>query len=616
MNVRSTRSALLASEDDHKTWSELLRLMRSSNPEICRLWFDHLQPLRVVSGVLYVRAHSSVHQDYLQRACLAPFNEALQSVSGRLLSVRFLGPTEDIPGQAATPRAAAQPPLKLADAPGTPPPLDPSATAAPPMALPAEHANGHAVIAEFKPDPNHAGSPGAPDSHAPPARSPLDPMHPSSPAQPSGSERTRVQRSHTPHAGGAGGVSGGAGGAGSGAVGGAEGDAGRRGNPPATHPTPRLPTIVIREPLAHSPFNGSPRPGSPPHHTLSDLYVDGLVINPDYDFENFVVGPNNRLAHAGALAVAANPGRAYNPYFVHGKVGLGKTHLLQAMCLHIRATRPNTTIYYTSCEGFATQFFDAVAAGEMTRFRYKFRHVDVLVVDDIHFLAQRERIQEEFFHTFNTLWQSQKQVVLSSDAPPEHIPDLEDRVVSRFKSGLVSEVTPPSFETREEILKKKARLRGFELPPEVASFVAQRFDSNIRELEGAVQRLQAYALSESAPISLELARAALGDPESRSEPRVPVQMIIEVVTAFYDIKATDLQGRRRQRSIAHPRQVCMYLARKLTRFSLEEIGGYFGGRDHTTVLHAINTITDRTKTDLEFAASLTHLESQLRSATA
>lgn len=575
MNARTTRSAPLASDEDHKTWSDLLRLMRSSNPDICRLWFDHLQPLRVVSGVLYVRAHSSVHQDYLQRACLAPFNEALQSASGRLLAIRFLGPGEDIPGHAATPRPA--PPTAAH------PPQEPQ----PPLKLADSHPAPHAPIAEFKPGPLADASPSpAAIAQAQPQAAPyLNGAHLTAPSAAPASPLTP----QTPL------------------------------TPPAQH-APRLPSIVIREPLAHSPFNGSPRPGSHlphhPHHTLSDLYVDGLVINPDYDFENFVVGPNNRLAHAGALAVAANPGRAYNPYFVHGKVGLGKTHLLQAMCLHIRATRPNTTIYYTSCEGFATQFFDAVAAGEMTRFRYKFRHVDVLVVDDIHFLAQRERIQEEFFHTFNTLWQSQKQVVLSSDAPPEHIPDLEDRVVSRFKSGLVSEVTQPSFETREEILKKKARIRGFELPPEVASFVAQRFDSNIRELEGAVQRLQAYALSESVPISLELARAALGDPESRSEPRVPVQMIIEVVTAFYDIKATDLQGRRRQRSIAHPRQVCMYLARKLTRFSLEEIGGYFGGRDHTTVLHAINTISDRIKTDQDFATSLTHLESQLRTTTA
>jgi len=338
------------------------------------------------------------------------------------------------------------------------------------------------------------------------------------------------------------------------------------------------------------------------------------VLNPDYGFDNFVVGPNNRLAHAAALAVAANPGRAYNPMFVHGDVGLGKTHLLQAICLAILAQRPGAVIYYTSCEGFLTQFMDAVAAGAMSRFRHKFRHVDVLVVDDIHFLAKRDRTQEEFFHTFNSLYQCHKQIVLSSDAPPEEIPDLEQRLVSRFQGGLIAPISPPTYETRIEIVKNKARLRGLELATDVAEAVAARIDTNIRELEGAVTKLQVMAQVERLPLSVELVRQALGMPERKADATVQIQTIINAVTEFYQVKVTDLQSKRRQRSIALPRQLCMYLARRHTRYSLEEIGGYFGGRDHTTVMHAVRTIETRVSTDGKFAQEVTGLEGRLRGA--
>ena len=343
------------------------------------------------------------------------------------------------------------------------------------------------------------------------------------------------------------------------------------------------------------------------------LYDDGLVLHPDYGFDNFVVGPNNRLAHAAALAVAANPGRAYNPMFVHGDVGLGKTHLLQAICLAILAQRPGAVIYYTSCEGFLTQFMDAVAAGAMSRFRHKFRHVDVLVVDDIHFLAKRDRSQEEFFHTFNSLHQGHKQIVLSSDAAPEDIPDLRTRLVSRFEWGLVAELTPPCYETRVEILKNKSRIRGMNLSDDVACDLAGRMDTNIRELEGAIVKLQVFANVEKKPIDLELVRACFNDPATpKSEPRIQIQTIITAVTDYYNVKVTDLQSKRRQRSIAQPRQLCMYLARKHTRYSLEEIGGYFGGRDHTTVMHAVRTINDRRETDADFNTVVRSLEEHLR----
>ncbi|MCH8986503.1 MAG: chromosomal replication initiator protein DnaA, partial [Acidobacteria bacterium] len=329
------------------------------------------------------------------------------------------------------------------------------------------------------------------------------------------------------------------------------------------------------------------------HPVSNQPYSDGLVVNPDYGFENFVIGPGNRLAHAAALAVAANVGHSYNPLFIHGGVGLGKTHLLQAICLRIIERDPDTVMYYTSCEGFMTQFFDAVQAGEMSRFRHKFRGVNVLVVDDIHFLAKRERTQEEFFHTFNSLFQACNQIILSSDAPPEEIPDLEERLVSRFKCGLVALVEPPCFETRVAILHKKAELHSLTIPDDVACFVATRVDTNIRELEGALRTLQIRAQVEQREIDLELAKEALGELEPERLGGMTVQIIIDAVTAFYGVRLADLQSKRRNRSIALPRQVCMYLARRHTRHSLEEIGGYFGGRDHTTVMHALKAVQSK-----------------------
>ncbi len=340
--------------------------------------------------------------------------------------------------------------------------------------------------------------------------------------------------------------------------------------------------------------------------------TDSLVINPDYSFDHFVVGPSNRLAHAAAVAVGNSPGRAYNPFFVHGGVGLGKTHLLQAICLKIKEFQPQTRIYYTSCEGFMTQFMDAVQAGEMSAFRHRFRDVDLLVIDDIHFLAKRERTQEEFFHTFNSLYQAHKQIVLSSDAAPEEIPDLEERLVSRFKWGLVTKVEPPCYETRVAILKNKARIRGMTLPDDVACYVAGKIDSNIRELEGVITKLQVLASVEQRPVDMGLATSALGEPPPKTDKQVQIQTIIAAVTDFYGVKITDLQSKRRQRSIALPRQVCMYLARRHTRYSLEEIGGYFGGRDHTTVMHAVRTVEERRELDSDFAHVVVSLESQIK----
>jgi chromosomal replication initiator protein len=354
-------------------------------------------------------------------------------------------------------------------------------------------------------------------------------------------------------------------------------------------------------------------PADSPGATNGTLAGDeDMLISPDYSFENFVVGPGNRLSHAAAVAVGQKPGRAYNPLFIHGGVGLGKTHLLQAICQEAVRQSPRLRIYYISCDGFMNQFMESVQDGAMADFRHRFRSVDILVIDDIHDLANRGRTQEEFFHTFNTLHQSGRQVVMSSDAPPTEIPDLEERLVSRFNSGLVAPIAKPCYETRVAIVKKKAALRSMDLPDDVASYIAAKIDTNIRELEGAITKLQGLAHINSAPIDLELSKQAIGDQLASPSVQHPsVQKIIDAIIAYYDIKLTDLLSRRRHRSIALPRQVGMYLARRHTRYSLEEIGSYFGGRDHTTVLHAIKAIKNRRTEDAGIDHDVNRLEEQI-----
>lgn len=337
-----------------------------------------------------------------------------------------------------------------------------------------------------------------------------------------------------------------------------------------------------------------------------------ILLSPDYAFEHFIVGPDNRLAHAAAVAVARKPGRAYNPFFMHAGVGLGKTHLLHAICQTAMRDHPDLRIHFVSCDGFMSQFHEAVQDGQMSDFRHRFRNVDMLVIDDIHDLKKRERTQEEFFHTFNALYQAGKQIVLSSDAAPNEIPDLEERLTSRFNSGLVARIDRPCFETRVEIVRSKSRLRGVVLPDDVASYVAAKIDSNIRELEGAITKLQGIAALNESAITLDVAKEAIGEPVTGGTSQHPtIQQIIDAITRFYDVKLTDLLSRRRHKSIALPRQVGMWLARKHTRYSLEEIGGYFGGRDHTTVMHAVRAVNERRRDDATLDHDVSRLEQQI-----
>jgi chromosomal replication initiator protein len=336
-----------------------------------------------------------------------------------------------------------------------------------------------------------------------------------------------------------------------------------------------------------------------------------LPLNPDYVFDHFVTGPCNRLPHAAAVAVSEQPGRAYNPLFIHGGVGLGKTHLLQAVCQRLLERHDEARILYLSCDSFINQFINAIETGDMNQFRFRYRNVDMLVIDDIHFLAGRDRTQEEFFHTFNTLYQQHKQIILSADCPPSEIPELEERLVSRFNWGLVARIEKPCYETRLAILQKKARMRGLALPEDVICYIAAKVENNTRELEGAITKLQGMSLIQDGRIDLDLAKAALGETATAEQRRITIQQIFDAVTKYYNVKMSDLQSKKRHKSVAFPRQVCMYLARRHTRYSLEEIGGYFGGRDHTTVLHAERKIGGDVEHDREIARQLTSLENQL-----
>lgn len=331
---------------------------------------------------------------------------------------------------------------------------------------------------------------------------------------------------------------------------------------------------------------------------------DGLILSPDHTFDQYVTGPNNELALALCQSVAEAPATVYNPLFIHGGVGLGKTHLLQAICLEIFNRQPDYKIVYVSCEKFTNQFLECVRNGRWSQFRLHYREADMLVIDDVHFLSEKERSQEEFFHTFNELHGQKKQIVLSSDAAPADIPGLTDRLVSRFNWGVVVPVGAPSYETRIAILESKAELRGLEVPRPVVEYMARRIDTNARELEGAITTLQAHAHLAKRPIDLELARRAMGDPNVVTSGRVTLGRIVDVVCKFYSVKQSELQSKRRHKSIAEPRQVCMYIARQRTDLSLEDIGGHFGGRDHTTVMHSVQKITKKVADDEVFAAQI------------
>ncbi|MBL9080110.1 MAG: chromosomal replication initiator protein DnaA [Planctomycetes bacterium] len=336
----------------------------------------------------------------------------------------------------------------------------------------------------------------------------------------------------------------------------------------------------------------------------------GNALNPNYTFDKFVVGTCNRLAHASALAIGENPGCAYNPLFVHGNVGLGKSHLLQAICHTVTRRDQNARVLYMSCEDFTNAFISAIQNGQLDTFRDFYRHADVLVIDDVQFLANKEKTQDEFFHTFNALYDAQKQIVLSSDRPPIEIPTIEERLVSRFKWGLVAEVEAPCFDTRAAIVRRKAMGRGIELPDEVAKLLAERVTSNIRELEGAVIKVVGFAGITGQPITLSLAEQCVrGMPMHHAQ--VSVDDVMTLVTTEFAISARELVGKSRTQTVSLPRQVAMFLLREHTENSLEDVGRIFGNRDHTTVLYAVTKIRERTQKDRLFKELVDTLSNRL-----
>ncbi len=318
--------------------------------------------------------------------------------------------------------------------------------------------------------------------------------------------------------------------------------------------------------------------------------VEESSLNALYTMENFVVGPSNRFAHAAALAVSDSPAKAYNPLFIYGKVGLGKTHLMQAIGHRILSVKPQLKFIYISSEKFTNQLIGAIQNRNTIKFRQMYRNVDLLLIDDIHFIAGKESTQEEFFHTFNALYDAHKQIVVSSDRSPKDIPALEERLISRFEWGLVTDIQPPDIETRIAILRKKAEKEGVRAPDEVTVFIAEKIKSNIRELEGALIRVAAYAKLMGTEITLNLVKDILKDVLIESEKKITIELIQKKVAQYFDIRLSDMKAKRRTKAIAYPRQIAMFLSRELTDYSLPEIGEHFGGRDHSTVLHACEKI--------------------------
>ena len=322
------------------------------------------------------------------------------------------------------------------------------------------------------------------------------------------------------------------------------------------------------------------------------------TLNPKYTFASFVIGNSNRFAHAASLAVAESPAQAYNPLFIYGGVGLGKTHLMHAIVHYILQNNPNAKVVYVSSEKFTNELINAIKDDKNEEFRNKYRNVDVLLIDDIQFIAGKERTQEEFFHTFNTLHEANKQIILSSDRPPKEIPTLEDRLRSRFEWGLIADIQAPDFETRMAILKKKADVEKLDVPNEVMVYIATKIKSNIRELEGALIRIVAYSSLTNRDITVDLASEALKDIISNKQNKnITIDIIQDVVAAYFNLRVEDLKSQRRTRNVAYPRQIAMYLSRKLTDMSLPKIGEEFGGRDHTTVIHAYEKISESLNND-------------------
>lgn len=380
--------------------------------------------------------------------------------------------------------------------------------------------------------------------------------------------------------------------------------------------TPLKPRFVIQSDLtADKKLKDDQKDKQPDKETETPGFLSSSEdqFNAHNTFESFVIGPGNRFPHAASLAVAEAPAKAYNPLFIYGGVGLGKTHLMHAIGHYVLQNNKDAKVIYTSSEKFTNEFIKSIRDNETEQFREKYRNIDVLLIDDIQFIQNKEQTQEEFFHTFNDLHQAEKQIVISSDRPPKEISKLEDRLRSRFEWGLIVDITPPDYETRMAILQKKLEEEDVDIPLESLTYIANQIQSNIRELEGALTRVIAYSRLQGEPITTELTAEALKDiiqtPKSK---KITIQDIQKVVGQYYNVRQEDFIAKKRTKSIAYPRQIAMYLSRELTDFSLPKIGEEFGGRDHTTVIHAHRTIRVDMEKDPIFKQEVENLEKEIR----
>jgi chromosomal replication initiator protein len=366
---------------------------------------------------------------------------------------------------------------------------------------------------------------------------------------------------------------------------------------PEVHATPSTASVPTHAPSTRYADSPAARPAPPPS-----------FLNSKYTFENFVVGKSNQFCHAAAVAVAEHPGTTYNPLFIFGGSGLGKTHVMQAIGNHIRKMHGvHRQVHYASAESFMNEMIGSIQAAQTAQFRNKYRRIDVLLIDDIHFLRGKESTQEEFFHTFNALHEAHRQIILTSDRPPKEIPTLEERLVSRFEWGLVTDIQPPDFETRVAILRKKAADDEIDIPNDVLEFIASHVHSNIRELEGCLVKLLAFSSLVGGDITVDLAREVLKNFLKAPDRIVTVEQIQKVVAEHFGIPEEAMRVRKRTSSIAYPRQIAMFLAREYTGLSLTELGNRFGGRDHTTVMHAIDKISAARQADRELQQILQRL---------
>lgn len=344
-------------------------------------------------------------------------------------------------------------------------------------------------------------------------------------------------------------------------------------------------------------------------------FTDELYLNPKYIFNTFVIGNNNRFAHAASLAVAESPSKAYNPLFIYGGAGLGKTHLMHAIGHYILQQNPKSKVLYVSSEMFTNELIKAIREDKNVEFRNKYRSIDVLLIDDIQFIEKKERTQEEIFHTFNTLYEANKQIIISSDRPPKEITTLEERLRSRFEWGLIADIQAPDYETRVAILRNKSELEGLETTEsliEVIGVIAEKIQSNIRELEGAFIRVIAYANLTGQKINKELAKEVLKDVFSSRDRPVTAELIKKHICKHFNIKQSDLESAKRTRNLSFPRQIAMYICRDLTELSLPKVGEAFGNRDHTTVLHACDKISTEIKSNESLRDVIKEIEKSIK----